>query len=145
MFLLTRPTVPRGRLCYFFTVKMKKLKVNIRPSISFRSTQTFHVAGLVGISGTFLIVSTSFCRCNCEWFWAELTRNVYSCSYYSFELMSSMFRWFVRCNTSKRYHPAVPLENSAFKISSTRMMLNSEYISYILCKISHLQQSTTII
>ena len=48
-------------------------------------------------------------------------------------------------NITPKYHSAVPHENSAFKISSTRLMLNSENISYILCKISHLLQSIAII
>ena len=51
-----------------------------------------------------------------------------------------------RCNTGKKYHSAVPHENSAFKnFIHTCLMLNSENISYILCKISHLLQSIAII
>ena len=46
----------------------------------------------------------------------------------------------------KKYHSAVPHENSAFKnFIHTCLMLNSENISYILCKISHLLQSIAII
>ena len=46
----------------------------------------------------------------------------------------------------KKYHSAVPYENSAFKnFIHTCLMLNSENISYILCKISHLLQSVAII
>ena len=51
-----------------------------------------------------------------------------------------------RWNTGKKYHSAVPHENSAFKnFIHTCLMLNSENISYILCKISHLLQSIAII
>ena len=46
----------------------------------------------------------------------------------------------------KKYHSAVPHENSAFKnFIHTCLMLNSENISYILYKISHLIQSIAII
>ena len=49
-------------------------------------------------------------------------------------------------NTGKKYYSAVPHENSAFKnFIHTCLMLNSENISYILCKISHLLQSIAII
>ena len=50
------------------------------------------------------------------------------------------------CSRAKKYHSAVPHENSAFKnFIHTCLMLNSENISYILCKISHLLRSIAII
>ena len=46
----------------------------------------------------------------------------------------------------KKYHSAVPLENSAFKnFIHTCLMLNSENTSNIRCKISHLLQSIAIV
>ena len=46
----------------------------------------------------------------------------------------------------KKYHSAVPHENSAFKnLIHTCLMLNSESISCILCEILHLRESITII